>query len=245
MISFCPSPTLLYPINVKGCTSCSRGIYVWMCVLVLGECLEACVFCKKFFFCKSTPCVSHAYLCLCMDACSVCVYVCMSVCMLVYVHMVCIKIYTWPTFYILLFRFIFLWVFASSSFLFYLLCVSSARLFIVSLLLLLVLLLLFLHQETWRKSLSWVLLFPDYSLLLSFCVCVYVCKLEHVVTNLSVSQLVCMSVEKPFKACYCCFIFFLCCFFSHASVSILAFGWYQMREYFCCCCCFYEFVIYK
>lgn len=127
MISFCPSPTLLYLIHVKGCTSCSRGIYVWMCVLVLGECVEACGFCKKFFFCKSTPCVSHAYLCvclcLCMDACSVCVYVCMSVCMLVYVHMVCIKIYTWPTFYILLFLFIFFYEFLLLPRFYFIFCV--------------------------------------------------------------------------------------------------------------------------
>lgn len=178
----------------------------------------------------------------CLFCICICMYVCMHACLCSYgvyknLHLTHL-LYTAVSFYFFM-SFCFFLVFILSSVCFF------RSLFIVSLLLLLVLLLLFLHQETWRKSLSWVLLFPDYSLLLSFCVCVYVCKLEHVVTNLSVSQLVCMSVEKPFKACYCCFIFFLCCFFSHASVSILAFGWYQMREYFCCCCCFYEFVIYK
>lgn len=87
MISFCPSPTLLYPINVKGCTSCSRGIYVWMCVLVLGECVEACVFCKKFFFLQiDTMCFTCILVFVhgCLFCMCICMYVCMHACLCSY-----------------------------------------------------------------------------------------------------------------------------------------------------------------
>lgn len=195
-------------------------------------------------------CFTCILVCVCVCVCAwmlvlyVYMYVCMHACLCSYgvyknLHLTHL-LYTAVSFYFFM-SFCFFLVFILSSVCFFRSLVYRFVIVVIS-----IVVVIFTPRNMKKEfelsfAISWL-----FSLALFLRVCVYVCKLEHVVTNLSVSQLVCMSVEKPFKACYCCFIFFLCCFFSHASVSILAFGWYQMREYFCCCCCcFYEFVIYK
>lgn len=59
-------------------------------MLVLGECVEACVFCKKFFFFANRHHVFHMHTCVCVCVCAwmlvlyVYMYVCMHACLCSY-----------------------------------------------------------------------------------------------------------------------------------------------------------------